>query len=162
AVTTNDPILAQKVRMLRDHGQSRKYHHEMEGYNGRLDTIQAGILRAKLRRLDEWTERRRHCALRYTDLLAPAAGEIRLPFEPSWAKAVYHLYVIGLSGREQIQRDLTAANIGTGIHYPIPLHLQKAYAWLGYREGDLPVSERAAREILSLPMYPDLSENFQQ
>jgi dTDP-4-amino-4,6-dideoxygalactose transaminase len=162
AVTTSDPIMAQKIRMLRDHGQSRKYHHETEGYNGRLDTIQAGILRIKLRHLETWTEERRTCAARYKELLASAEDEIGLPHEPAWAKAVYHLYVIRVNDRERLQKDLTEANIGTGIHYPIPLHLQKAYSKLGYRKGDLPVAERMASQILSLPMFPGLSHDCQR
>jgi dTDP-4-amino-4,6-dideoxygalactose transaminase len=156
AVTTNDTELAQEIRMLRDHGQAQKYYHEMEGYNGRLDAIQAGILRVKLRHLTAWNERRRECAGRYHDLFGPAREEIRLPYEPSWAKAVYHLYVVRVEGRDQLQRHLAEANIGTAIHYPIPLHLQKAYSSLGYTKGNFPVSERAAAGILSLPMYPGL------
>ncbi len=155
AVTTNDAELAQHVRMLRDHGQSKKYYHELEGHNGRLDSIQAGILRVKLRYLTGWNEKRRECARRYQDL-ATAREELGLPYEPSWAKAVYHLYVVRVQDRDQLQRHLAAAKIGTGIHYPIPLHLQKAYRRLGYTTGDFRVSERVAGEILSLPMYPGL------
>ncbi|MGD0458176.1 MAG: DegT/DnrJ/EryC1/StrS family aminotransferase [Terriglobia bacterium] len=157
AVTTNDAELAQKVRMLRDHGQARKYYHEMQGYNGRLDSIQAGILGIKLRHLTAWNERRRECAARYQELLGAAAEGIKLPFEPSWAKAVYHLYVVRVHNRDQLQKHLAEANIGTGIHYPIPLHLQKAYNALGYMKGDFPVSEKVAAEILSLPMFPGLT-----
>jgi dTDP-4-amino-4,6-dideoxygalactose transaminase len=102
AVTTNDAELAQKVRMLRDHGQAKKYYHEMEGYNGRLDAIQAGILQVKLRRLAEWNERRRECARRYGELLAPAAESAGRPYEPSWARAVYHLYVVRVAEREEL------------------------------------------------------------
>jgi len=156
AVTTNDAELAQKIRMLRDHGQAQKYYHEMEGYNGRLDALQAGILRIKLRNLAAWNEKRRECARRYQELFGSAQGEIGPPYEPSWAKAVYHLYVIRIQDRDQLQRYLTEANIGTGVHYPIPLHLQNAYRSLGYTNGDFPVSERAAAKILSLPMYPGL------
>jgi dTDP-4-amino-4,6-dideoxygalactose transaminase len=157
AVTTNDAELAQKVRMLRDHGQAQKYYHEMEGYNGRLDSIQAGILGIKLRHLTAWNERRRECASRYQELLGAASEVIKLPFEPSWSKAVFHLYVIQVQNREQLQKHLGEAGIGTGIHYPIPLHLQKAYENLGYRQGDFPVSEEAASHILSLPMFAGLS-----
>jgi dTDP-4-amino-4,6-dideoxygalactose transaminase len=156
AVTTNATELAQEVRMLRDHGQAQKYYHEMEGYNGRLDAIQAGILRVKLRHLTAWNERRRECVRQYQDLFGPEREEMRLPYEPSWAKAVYHLYVVRAERRDQLQRHLAEANIGTAIHYPIPLHLQKAYSSLGYTKGDFPVSERVAEEILSLPMYPGL------
>ena len=148
--------------MLRDHGQERKYHHEIEGYNGRLDALQAGILRIKLQRLAGWNGKRRECAQRYGELLAPAEGTIQLPHEPSWKRAVYHLYVVRVNDRDQLQKDLGEANIGTGIHYPVPLHLQKAYARLGYQEGDFPVAERMAAEIISLPMFPDLSYECQR
>jgi len=160
AVTTNDAELAQHVRMLRDHGQTKKYYHELEGHNGRLDSIQAGILRVKLRYLTGWNGKRRECARRYQDL-AVAREELGLPYEPSWAKAVYHLYVVRVHDRDQLQGHLAGANIGTGIHYPIPLHLQKAYRRLGYTTGDFPVSERLANEILSLPMYPGLGYDEQ-
>ena len=157
AVTTSDPELAQKVRMLRDHGQAQKYYHDMEGYNGRLDSIQAGILRTKLRHLTAWNEKRRECALRYQELLGSAHEEIKLPYEPSWSKAVFHLYVVQVQNREQLQKHLGQAGIGTGIHYPIPLHLQKAYKHLGYRQGDFPVCEEVTSHILSLPMFPGLT-----
>ena len=156
AVTTNDETIAAKVRMLRDHGQSQKYMHDIEGYNGRLDAMQAGILSVKLRHLPVWTEQRRACAIRYGQLLQ-AIPEITLPEELPYSKAVYHLYVIRVQDRDELQRDLTQAGIGTGVHYPTPLHLQKAYAWLGYAPGDFPVAERAASEVLSLPMYPQLT-----
>jgi dTDP-4-amino-4,6-dideoxygalactose transaminase len=161
AVTTNDEGIAAKVRMLRDHGQSRKYFHDVEGYNGRLDSIQAGILNVKLAHLAAWNEKRRENAARYDELLSPAEHALKLPYQPSWSKAVYHLYVIGVADRDRLQQQLTAAGIGTGIHYPVPLHLQKAYQHLGYRPGDLPVAERTAAAILSLPMYPGL-EAYQQ
>jgi len=157
AVTTNDADLAKRVRVLRDHGQAQKYYHDMEGYNGRLDAIQAGILQIKLRHLAAWNERRRECAARYQELLGAAAEGVKLPFEPSWSKAVFHLYVVQVQNREQLQKHLGEAGIGTGIHYPIPLHLQKAYKHLGYRQGDFPVSEEAASQILSLPMFPGLT-----
>jgi dTDP-4-amino-4,6-dideoxygalactose transaminase len=156
AVTTNDAGIARKIRMLRDHGQARKYYHDMEGYNGRLDAIQAGILRVKLRHLAVWNERRRGCASRYQELLGNTE-EIQVPFEPAWSKAVFHLYVIQVQNREQLQKYLGELGIGTGIHYPIPLHLQNAYKSLGYREGDFPVAEKAASQILSLPMFPGLT-----
>lgn len=155
AVTSNDDQIACRVRMLRDHGQSRKYFHDVEGYNGRLDSIQAGILRVKLRHLTAWNEKRRECARRYQELFG-SVPEIKLPFEPSWARAVYHLYVVRVQNRDQLLKLLNEAGIGTGIHYPIPLHLQEAYAHLGYRKGDFLVSESAAAHILSLPMYSGL------
>jgi len=164
--------------MLRDHGQAKKYYHELEGYNGRLDSIQTGILRVKLRHLTDWNEKRRQNAFRYNELLngvIPQHGNtgspqhsitgasasnlqpltsnsaIIPPFEPSWTKAVYHLYVIRTKKRDELQKYLTENGIGTGLHYPIPLHLQKAYTRLGYTEGDFPISEKVAPEILSLP-----------
>ena len=156
AVTTADAAMAQKIRMLRDHGQSRKYHHDIEGYNGRLDAIQAGILTVKLRHLPEWTALRREAAARYIELFTQAgAGELA-PFEPAWARAVYHLYVVRVPDREGLMRHLAEAGIGTGIHYPVPLHLQKAYGGFGYRVGDFPIAERVAAEIVSLPMFPQL------
>ena len=157
AVTTNDPELAERVRMLRDHGQSRKYLHDIEGYNGRLDSIQAGFLKSKLRHLTEWNTHRRAHAEGYNDLLAAYAEAITLPYEPTWSRAVYHLYVVQVENREVVQRRLGAAGIGTGIHYPIPLHLQKAYERLGYAQGDFPIAEAAAKRILSLPIFPSLT-----
>jgi dTDP-4-amino-4,6-dideoxygalactose transaminase len=161
AVTTNNPELAEKVRMLRDHGQSKKYCHEMEGYNGRLDAIQAGILRAKLHYLVDWNEKRRAIALRYNQLFRPHISTLILPYEPPYAKAVYHLYVIRVANRDQLQSHLTHANIATQVHYPTPIHLQRAYAALGHKTEDFPVAERAANEILSLPMYPQLDTSQQ-
>jgi dTDP-4-amino-4,6-dideoxygalactose transaminase len=161
AITTHDGELARKMRMLRDHGQAQKYYHDIEGYNGRLDAIQAGMLKVKLRRLAEWNEARRAAAQRYGELLRDIPG-IVVPYEPAWSRAVYHLYVIRVGDRSGLQRHLGATQIGTGIHYPIPLHLQKAYARLGYAEGMLPVAERAALEILSLPMYPGITYEQQR
>lgn len=156
AVTTNDPKVAAKVRVLRDHGQSKKYSHDIEGYNGRLDAIQAGILRAKLKRLAEWNQERRVRARRYGELLRSWSDKIVLPFESPVNKAVYHLYVIRIKNRDQVQDRLARANVATQIHYPTPLHLQRAYGMLGYKAGDFPVAEKSAAEILSLPMYPQL------
>ena len=161
AVTTDDVDLAQKIRMLRDHGQARKYYHDMEGYNGRLDAIQAGILRVKLGRLDAWNESRRQAADHYRELLTEADAAELAPYEPEWAKSVYHLYVTRVPEREGVIRHLTEAHIGAGIHYPVPLHLQKAYEYLGYKAGDFPVSEMVAPEILSLPMFPQLTAEQQ-
>jgi dTDP-4-amino-4,6-dideoxygalactose transaminase len=161
AVTTNDADLAQKIRMLRDHGQARKYHHELEGYNGRLDAIQAGILRIKLKHLTEWNQQRRDRAALYSEALESASEIVRLPTEPSWSRAVYHLYVVRHPDREGLRAHLSERNVDTAIHYPIPLHLQTAYRRLGYKDGDFPVCERVAREILSLPMYPQLQPGQQ-
>jgi dTDP-4-amino-4,6-dideoxygalactose transaminase len=162
AVTTNDPIMAQKIRMLRDHGQSRKYYHQMEGFNGRLDAIQAGILRVKLGRLPEWTEMRRNAANLYMELLSDLEDKIVLPYQPAWARSVHHLFVVRVAERDAVMKHLTAANIGTGIHYPIPLHLQQAYTSLGYKPGDFPVAERASSEILSLPLFPGITADQQR
>ncbi len=161
AVTTNDEEIARKIRMLRDHGQSKKYYHDIEGYNGRLDSIQAGILSVKLRHLAEWNKLRRAAAERYDKLLAPCADQVILPLQPDWARSVYHLYVVRVQNRDDIQKYLTSQGIGTGIHYPIPLHLQKAYQEFGYRTGDYPVTERVAAEIVSLPMFPELDAKQQ-
>jgi len=160
ATTTNDEAIAAKVKMLRDHGQAKKYYHDVEGYNGRLDAMQAGFLSAKLKHLPHWNEKRRRSAERYRQFLGNCEGVI-LPYEPKWSKAVYHLFVIRVADREQLKDSLAAAGIGTGIHYPIPLHLQKAYATLPYKKGDFPVTERVAAEILSLPMFPGLTEAMQ-
>jgi dTDP-4-amino-4,6-dideoxygalactose transaminase len=161
AVTTNDLNLAQKIRAVRDHGQSEKYYHDIEGYNGRLDAIQAGILRTKLDRLAQWNSQRRERAEIYQELLGPLDG-VMLPVEPWWARGVYHLYVVRIQDRQRLQDSLKSAGIGTGIHYPIPLHLQKAYLALGYAKGDFPVTEKLASEILSLPMYPQLTRIEQE
>lgn len=156
AVTTNNAELARTVRLLRDHGQSRKYYHEIEGYNGRLDAIQAGILRVKLRYLPEWIMRRRVAADGYRQLFAERSDGVILPYEPDWSAAVYHLFVVRVQDRSELMKHLSSLEIGTAIHYPVPLHMQTAYEALGYRLGSLPVTERVAPEILSLPMYPQL------
>jgi dTDP-4-amino-4,6-dideoxygalactose transaminase len=161
AVTTNDEELARKCVMLRDHGSTKKYYHDVEGYNGRLDSIQAGMLRVKLRHLSSWNEQRRECAGRYNELLAQLPGSVKLPYEPDLAKSVYHLYVVCTANRSGLQGHLNAAGIGSGIHYPIPLHLQKAYSGLNYKLGDFPVSEQAAAQVLSLPMYAGLRADQQ-
>jgi dTDP-4-amino-4,6-dideoxygalactose transaminase len=189
AVTTNNEEIARKISKLRDHGQAKKYYQEFEGYNGRLDAVQAGILRVKLRRLTDWNEKRRQNAFRYNELLngeIPQHGStaapqhsttgasasnlqpltynsaIITPFEPPWTKAVYHLYIIRIKKRDELQKYLTENGIGTGLHYPIPLHLQKAYKDLGYVEGDFPITEKVASEILSLPMYPQITTDQQE
>lgn len=156
AVTTNDSSIAEKVRMLRDHGQAQKYHHSVEGYNGRLDAIQAGLLQVKLQHLSGWNAQRRERAAEYNRLLADLDGLI-CPHEPSWSRAVYHLYVIRTADRNGMMSHLKTAGIGTGIHYPLPLHLQNAYSSLGYKPGAFPCTERVAEEIVSLPMFPQLA-----
>jgi dTDP-4-amino-4,6-dideoxygalactose transaminase len=157
AITTNDATMAQRMKMIRDHGQAKKYYHDMEGYNGRLDSIQAGWLSVKLRHLAKWNEARRALAHRYHDLLEEAKEAIVAPLEAPWTKGVYHLYVVRVQDREALQANLAEAGICSGIHYPIPLHLQKAYQHLGYKTGDFPVTERVAAEIVSLPMFPQLT-----
>jgi len=157
AVTTNDESIAAHIRMIRDHGQAKKYYHDIEGYNGRLDAIQAGLLHVKLQHLAKWTEQRRERAAEYGRLFQAAGNPVETPFEPSWSKAVYHLFVVRSGDREGLMSHLKDAGVGTGIHYPIPLHLQKAYTSMQYREGDFPVTERAAAEIVSLPMFPNLT-----
>ena len=161
AVTTNDSELAKKIRMLRDHGQAAKYYHDVVGYNGRLDSIQAGFLDIKLRHLPRWTEQRRAAAARYDQLLADVANIIT-PFVPANSKPVYHLYAVRVQNREQVQKQLIGAGIATGIHYPVPVHLQNAYQSLGYKAGDLPFTEQVSRETLSLPMYPNLTVEEQE
>jgi dTDP-4-amino-4,6-dideoxygalactose transaminase len=129
----------------------------MEGYNGRLDAIQCGFLTVKLKHLPGWTEARRKNAKQYNELLKSVAGVIA-PFEPEWSKAVYHLFIVRVNDREAVQKKLGEKGINTGLHYPVPLHLQKAYSHLGHKSGDFPVTEKAAAEILSLPMFPGLTE----
>jgi dTDP-4-amino-4,6-dideoxygalactose transaminase len=157
AITTNDLAMADRMKMIRDHGQAKKYYHDIEGYNGRLDSIQAGWLSVKLRHLAKWNESRRALAHRYHELLKEAKDAIAIPVEAPWTKGVYHLYVVRVQDREALQTHLAEAGIGSGIHYPIPLHLQKAYQHLGYKKGDYPVTERIAEEIVSLPMFPQLT-----
>lgn len=161
AVTTNDEDLARQCHRLRDHGQSRKYVHDVEGYNGRLDAIQAGILRLKLPRLTTWNAERQARARDYRELFADPGGAI-LPSVPWWSRPVYHLYVVRVADRERLRKDLAAADIGTGIHYPVPLHLANPYEALGFRPGDFPVSEVVAAQALSLPMFPTLSREQQE
>jgi len=161
AVTTDDPALAHRMKMIRDHGQAKKYYHDIEGYNGRLDSIQAGWLTVKLRHLEGWNNSRRNLAHRYHELLGEAKDAVILPIESTWTKGVFHLYVVRVQDRDSFQAHLMEAGIGTGIHYPVPLHLQKAYEHLGYKPGEFPVTERVAREIVSLPMFPQLTEEQQ-
>jgi dTDP-4-amino-4,6-dideoxygalactose transaminase len=160
AVTTNDEGVARTVRMLRDHGQLKKWYHDIEGYNGRLDAIQAGVLRIKLQRLASWNEERRRIARRYNELLAPIDGII-VPYEPEWSRAVYHLYVIRTKHRDALQAFLAERNISTGLHYPVATHQQKAYAPAKSLNGSLAVSEWVACEILSLPIFPGMTAEQQ-
>ncbi len=155
-VVTNNEEFAHTIRMLRDWGQERKYHHVLKGFNYRMEGIQGAILRVKLRHLDAWTEARRRHAARYSALLAGVA--VQKPVEMPYAKHVYHVYAIRTPRRDVLQESLQARDIQTGIHYPIPVHLQKAYANFGYGPGDLPVTEQASNELLSLPMFAELAD----
>jgi dTDP-4-amino-4,6-dideoxygalactose transaminase len=153
-VVTNDDALTTRLKMLRNCGQSQKYHHDFVGINSRLDEIQAAILRVKLHHLDEWNERRREVAGLYDELLKDSG--VATPVEKEYAKHVYHLYVIRHKNRETLQKRLLERGIQTIIHYPIPVHLQRAYESLGYGKGDFPVTEECANEVLSLPIFPEL------
>jgi dTDP-4-amino-4,6-dideoxygalactose transaminase len=154
AVTTNDPALAHTIRMLRDWGAEKKYHHVLKGYNYRMDTIQGAVLKVKLRHLDAWTEARRAAAARY-DALFAGSGLVT-PQEQAYARHVYHVYAVRSPQRVAWQEALLAQGIQTGIHYPTPIHLLPAFADLGYRAGQFPHAEAAAREVLSLPMFAEL------
>jgi dTDP-4-amino-4,6-dideoxygalactose transaminase len=155
AVVTQDEEMALKIRTIRDHGQGKKYFHEIEGYNGRLDAIQAGVLRIKLRNLNRWNQSRRENASYYKELLSGTNG-VTLPSEADFSRSVYHLFVILVDDRDGLQTYLNGKGIATGLHYPLPLHLQKAYLHMGFEEGSFPVTENAAKKLLSLPMYPEL------
>lgn len=159
AVVTNDEKIAKYVRMARNHGRIEKYEHEFEGVNSRLDTLQAAILRIKLSRLDKWNEKRRKNAEKYISILGDI-DELTLPFVPEWITPVYHLFVIRHTNRKALSESLNKAGISTGIHYPAPLHLQPAYRYLGYRKGDFPVTEKMADEILSIPVYPEMTDEM--
>jgi dTDP-4-amino-4,6-dideoxygalactose transaminase len=156
AVTTSNPAYAEKIRSLRDWGQDRKYHHVLHGYNYRLEAIQGAILRVKLRHLETWTEARRRIVEKYGDLLADA--DVVLPVEMEWARHVYHLFTVRSKNRDATQAALLNQGIQTGVHYATPVHLQPAYQDLGYGLGSLPESEKTAKEVLSLPMYPELTD----
>jgi dTDP-4-amino-4,6-dideoxygalactose transaminase len=156
AVTTNDPGVARRLRMLRNYGEEERYYHTVRGFNSRLDEIQAAILRVKLRRLDEWNERRRRVAARYSAEIAHP--EVELPAEAAWGQHVYHLYVIRTQRRDALRAHLQAREIGSQIHYPAPVYRQAAYADLQVETAEYPEAERAAREILSLPIYPELTD----
>ena len=154
AVTTDDPEVADRLRLLRNYGQRKRYYHESKGFNSRLDEMQAAILRVKLRHLNRWNEVRRAKAALYNSLLRGMST----PFEADYARHAYHLYVIRNPRRDELQRYLADQGIGTLIHYPVPVHLQEAYADLGLRPGSLPATEECAQEILSLPLYPELPD----
>lgn len=157
AVITNDGALATTVRIIRDHGQANKYFHDVEGYNGRCDALQAAVLRIKLNYLADWNEARRKNAVIYRRLLEDVPG-IDVIDEQAYGAPVYHLFVIQLDNRDEVAKYLNEHGVATGLHYPVPLHLQRAYADMGLGKGSFPVAERAAERILSLPMYPELME----
>ncbi len=160
-VVTNDDALADQVRKLRNYGSEVKYHHPETGFNSRLDTLQAVVLSAKLRRLAEWNQMRRDAAARYQALLGDLAG-ITLPGTLAGNEHVWHLYVVRVPERDRVLKALNDAGVGAGIHYPVPVHLQGAFAHLGHGPGDFPVAERAADEILSLPLSPGITEAQQE
>jgi dTDP-4-amino-4,6-dideoxygalactose transaminase len=155
AVTTSDPEYARTIRMLRDWGAEKKYEHVLKGYNYRMEGLQGAVLGVKLKHLEAWTAARRAHAVRYTELLA-GSGVIT-PLEMLYARHVWHVYTVRTAERDELQQALSAAGVQTGIHYPIPVHLQPAYADLGYRAGDFPHAEAAAKQVLSLPMFPEMT-----
>ena len=161
AVTTTDAEVARTVRVIAAHGSARKYEHETIGMNSRLDTVQAVVLEAKLRRLAGWNDARRAAAARYAELLAGIDG-VGVPVSAAGNEDVWHLYVVQVDERDRVLRELNAAGIGAGIHYPTPVHLTGAYADLGLRAGAFPVAEAAAGRILSLPMFPHLTAAQQE
>jgi dTDP-4-amino-4,6-dideoxygalactose transaminase len=162
AVTTDDAHIAEQVSLLRNHGRHSKYLHDIKGFGERIDTLQAAILAVKLRYLENWTAARRRLATRYTELLADLDGEIVLPFVHPEADPVWHLYVIRTQQRDALLAHLNQHGVGAGIHYPTPLHLQPAYADLGYTRGALPITEEVADTCLSLPIYPEMTDAQQE
>jgi dTDP-4-amino-4,6-dideoxygalactose transaminase len=156
-LVTNDEQIAERMRMLRNYGERKKYYHSFIGYNSRLDEIQAAILRVKLKYLDKWVEARRRNARRYGELLSKIPN-VTVPYEEPYAKHAYHLYVIRTKHREELRNWLSSQGVSTGIHYPIPIHLQESYRHLGLMEGSFPVAEKVTKEIFSLPMFPELTE----
>jgi dTDP-4-amino-4,6-dideoxygalactose transaminase len=156
-VVTNDRSLAERLRLLRSWGEAKRYEHTYRGFNYRMDGIQGAILQVKLRYLEEWIDARQRNAATYKSLLRESG--VRLPGERSGVRHVYHLFVVRLQDRDAWRTKLTDAGVQTGVHYPIPVHLQPAYRDLGYSAGDFPVSEAAGREVLSLPMFPELTSD---
>jgi dTDP-4-amino-4,6-dideoxygalactose transaminase len=161
AVLTNSAEASARMRMIRDHGSPRKYEHETLGFNSRMDALQAVVLSAKLRRLDKWNEGRRTAAARYDEMLAEIPG-VTLPRTLAGNEHVWHLYVVRVRNRDRVLQELQAAGAGAGIHYPVPVHLTGAYAGLGYAEGAFPVAERVSREILSLPLFAEITVGQQE
>lgn len=156
ALVTSKKEIAEKVRMMRNYGQKEKYHHLSLAWNRRLDSIQAAVLRVKLRHLPFWNQKRKEHALLYNELLNNT--KVITPFEIKNVVSIYHIYCLRVEKREKLQQYLQNKGIMTGIHYPIPIHLQKAYCDLGYKKGDFPIAEKLSKEILSLPMYPELTK----
>ena len=156
AVTSNDTDLLNRIKMYREHGQEKKYYHDVVGWNARMDGIQAAVLRVKLKYLDKANEARRKVAALYRDLLNQIP-EIALPVESPVARHIYHVYAVRLDQRDEVMKQLSGRGVATGVHYPVPLHLQKAYRHLGLVRGSFPVAERCAAEFMSLPMFPELS-----
>lgn len=157
AVVTDDDELAEKVRLLRNHGRFAKYEHQVAGWGARMDTLQAAILHAKLAHLEEWTEKRRAVAARYQELLCDLDG-VEAPYESPDVRHVYHLFVVRVANRDQVWDELKARGVGAGVHYPLPLHLQPTYSYLGHQRGDFPETEAAADSVLSLPLYAEMTD----
>lgn len=157
AVTTSNPGFTRTIRMLRDWGQDRKYHHVVRGFNYRMEAFQGAILRVKLRHLERWTEARRAVVKKYNELLAES--DVNRPIEMPWARHVYHVYTVRSQDRDGLQQAMQKAGVQTAIHYPVPAHLQPAYADLGYARGSFSHSEQAAREVLSLPLYAEMTDD---
>jgi dTDP-4-amino-4,6-dideoxygalactose transaminase len=159
AVVTNDDHIAKRLRSLRDHGQSRRYHHDELGFNYRMDGFQGAVLGVKLKHLEDWSEARRRLAVRYQEGLAGLP--LKLPVEATGRRHVWHLFVVLHPHRDRIRRGLEVRGIQTGLHYPVPVHLQEAYAHLEHQTGDYPIAERIARDCFTLPLFPEMTERQQ-
>jgi dTDP-4-amino-4,6-dideoxygalactose transaminase len=157
-VVTNSDELADRVRMFRDHGQPKKYYHDMVGFNARMDGFQGAVLNVKLKYIDQWNEARRRNASLYGEQLKSGVDGMVLPGEAAYAKHIYHVYAVRVKNRDALMDSLSKKDVATGIHYPVPLHLTGAYESLGYKRGDFPVAEKCAAEFVSLPMFPELTE----
>jgi dTDP-4-amino-4,6-dideoxygalactose transaminase len=155
ALVTNNSEFAARAKSLREHGSTQRYHHDEVGYNYRMEGFQGAVLGVKLKHLEKWTNERRRVAKHYAELLA--GTPLQLPREAGYAESAWHLYTVRHPRRDELKKFLDENGIGNAVHYPIPLHLQKAYAHLGHKPGDFPVAEKAAREVLSLPMFPELT-----